>query len=38
LTEPTTCQGDINNRKTPGVINIMITTVFAFGAYDEDKH
>lgn len=38
LAEPNTCQGDIDNRKTPGIINIMITTVFAFGAYDEDKH
>lgn len=32
------CQGDIDNRKTPGIINIMITTVFAFGQYDEEKH
>ena len=38
LNEPTTCQGDIDNRKTPGIINIMITTVFAFGQYDEEKH
>jgi vacuolar-type H+-ATPase subunit I/STV1 len=38
ITEPQTCQGDIDNRKTPGIINIMITTVFAFGAYDEEKH
>jgi hypothetical protein len=38
LTEPATCQGDIDNRKSPGIINIMITTVFAFGQYDEDKH
>lgn len=38
LQEPATCQGDIDNRKTPGIINIMITTVFAFGNYDEDKH
>lgn len=38
LSEPATCQGDIDNRKTPGIINIMITTVFAFGNYDEEKH
>ena len=38
LAEPATCQGDIDNSKTPGIINIMITTVFAFGQYDEDKH
>jgi hypothetical protein len=38
IKEASVCQGDIDNRKTPGIINIMITTVFAFGAYDEEKH
>ena len=31
------CIGAINNEKTPGIIGIMITTVFAFGAYDKKK-
>lgn len=31
------CIGAINNEKTPGIISIMITTVFAFGNYDESK-
>lgn len=31
------CIGDDNNEKIPGIISIMITTVFAFGNYDT-KH
>lgn len=31
------CIGGLNNEKTPGIINIMITTVFAFGNYDKKK-
>lgn len=31
------CVGDENNEKIPGIISIMITTVFAFGNYDT-KH
>lgn len=31
------CIGGLANEKTPGIINIMITTVFAFGNYDK-KH
>ncbi len=31
------CIGDENNEKTPGIISIMITTVFAFGNFDT-KH
>lgn len=31
------CIGDVNNEKSPGIIGIMITTVFAFGNYDEKK-
>jgi len=34
LEDSKTCQGDIDNRKTPSIINIMITTVFGFGQYD----
>ena len=36
LEDATTCQGDIDNRKTPQIINIMITTVFGFGQYDKE--
>lgn len=31
------CIGAVNNEKTPGIIGIMITTVFAFGNYDTKK-
>ena len=31
------CIGDENNEKIPGIISIMITTVFAFGNYDLKK-
>jgi len=36
LEDASTCQGDIDNRKTPQIINIMITTIFGFGQYDKD--
>jgi len=31
------CIGDLNNEKLPGIISIMITTVFAFGNYDQTR-
>lgn len=31
------CIGDVRNEKSPGIISIMITTVFAFGNYDKKK-
>jgi len=31
------CVGAVKNELTPGIINIMITTVFAFGNYDKKK-
>lgn len=31
------CIGAVNNEKPPGIIAIMITSVFAFGAYDKKK-
>jgi V-type H+-transporting ATPase subunit a len=31
------CIGAIKNEKTPGIISIMITTVFGFGNYDESR-
>ena len=31
------CIGDLNNEKLPGIISIMITTVFAFGNYDTKR-
>jgi len=35
--EKVRCIGDLNNEKLPGIISIMITTVFAFGNYDEKR-
>lgn len=31
------CIGELQNEKTPGIIAIIITTVFAFGNYDKKK-
>lgn len=31
------CIGAVKNELTPGIINIMITTIFAFGNYDTKK-
>lgn len=31
------CIGEVLNQKTPGIISIMITSVFAFGNYDKKK-
>jgi hypothetical protein len=31
------CIGELENEKTPGIIAIIITTVFAFGNYDTRK-
>lgn len=31
------CIGEVQNQKTPGIIAIVITTVFAFGNYDKSK-
>jgi len=31
------CIGEIKNEKTPGIIAIVITTVFGFGNYDKKK-
>ena len=33
--EPAVCIGEYQNRQVQGIINVMVTTVFAFGAYDD---
>ena len=34
--ETDVCIGEFRNRQVQGIINIMVTTVFQFGAYNED--